>query len=116
MKVLLDAQLPRSLGRVFWEAGYDAIHTFDLPKGNKTSDREICQIADTSGRMVITKDSDFVDSHLLFGRPSRLLVVSTGNIFNEELLELFRMNLTKIALAAGSSSWLEITRDQVILH
>lgn len=31
MKFLIDAQLPRRLANVFKEAGYEAIHTLDLP-------------------------------------------------------------------------------------
>jgi len=41
MKFLVDAQLPRRLVKRFREAGFDAIHTLDLPMGNRTSDAEI---------------------------------------------------------------------------
>jgi predicted nuclease of predicted toxin-antitoxin system len=41
MKFLVDAQLPRRLVKRFHEAGFEAIHTLDLPMGNRTSDMEI---------------------------------------------------------------------------
>ena len=41
MKFLVDAQLPRRLVKRFREAGFEAIHTLDLPMGNRTSDIEI---------------------------------------------------------------------------
>lgn len=36
MKFLVDAQLPRRLVKRFREAGFEAIHTLDLPMGNRT--------------------------------------------------------------------------------
>lgn len=46
MKLLFDAQLPRKLALRFREAGHDAIHTLDLPNGNRTSDAQIIAAAD----------------------------------------------------------------------
>lgn len=89
MKSLIDAQLPARLARRLNDAGHDAIHTIDLPESNRTSDTEIIRIADSQARIVVSKDRDFRDSHLLVGTPARLLVVSTGNITNGYLLALF---------------------------
>lgn len=63
MKFLVDAQLPRQLARHLTAQGHDAVHTLDLPKGNRTSDRGLRLVADNEDRMVLTKDADFVDSH-----------------------------------------------------
>ncbi len=41
MKFLVDAQLPRRLARMLREAGHEAVHTLDLPHGNRTSDAVI---------------------------------------------------------------------------
>jgi predicted nuclease of predicted toxin-antitoxin system len=38
MKFLVDAQLPFRLARFLESAGYDTIHTKDLPNKNATSD------------------------------------------------------------------------------
>ncbi len=65
MKFLVDAQLPKRLVLRLREAGHDAVHTLDLPSGNRTSDAEIKAISIEKQRVVITKDSDFVDSFLL---------------------------------------------------
>jgi len=35
VKLLIDAQLPRRLVRQLREQGIDAIHTLDLPSGNR---------------------------------------------------------------------------------
>ena len=89
MRVLVDAQLPRRLAYVLRSLGWDAIHTFDLPLSNRTPDDTIARIADLEDRFVITKDADFVHSHLLRGRPRRLLLVSIGNVSNDALVRLF---------------------------
>ncbi len=67
MKFLIDAQLPRRMTTWFAAAGCDAAHTLDLPNCNQTTDQQVIECADREERVLITKDSDFVDSHLLRG-------------------------------------------------
>ena len=59
--------------------------TLDLPDRNRTTDLQINELAEREDRMIVTKDGDFVDSHLLISRPAKLLLVSTGNISNRGL-------------------------------
>lgn len=80
MKFLVDAQLPARLARFLTDADHDAVHTSELPEGNRTTDARISELADRDDRVVVTKDRDFRDGHLLTGSPRRLLVVATGNI------------------------------------
>ena len=79
------ATAPR-LARQLAEAGHDALHCLELPLGNRTPDDDIAALAAKEGRVVVTKDSDFVTSFLLRGEPSKLLLISTGNISNEARL------------------------------
>jgi predicted nuclease of predicted toxin-antitoxin system len=65
MRFLVDAQLPRRLARWLGARGQDAVHTLDLPDGNRTQDAAIGDLACREDRIVITKDSDFVSSHPL---------------------------------------------------
>lgn len=88
MRFIIDAQLPRRAVGWLRAAGCDAVHTLDLPDGNRTSDVGIIDLAARDERVLITKDADFVDSHTLHGRPAKLLLVSTGNISNGELEKL----------------------------
>ena len=85
MKFLVDAQLPRRLAGWLAAAGCDAVHTLDLPDGNRTTDQQVIEVANREQRAVVTKDADFVDSHVLHARPAKLLLVSTGNISNRDL-------------------------------
>jgi len=41
MTFLIDAQLPRRLADWLQHAGYEAVHTLDLPNGNRTQDDQI---------------------------------------------------------------------------
>jgi len=65
MKFLIDAQLPHSLGGCFVAAGPEALHTLDLPDGNRTSDDDIIRHADRMDAVIVTKDQDFVDALIL---------------------------------------------------
>jgi predicted nuclease of predicted toxin-antitoxin system len=93
VKFLIDAQLPARLAGLLSAAGHDAIHASELPEGNRTTDTALAGLADAEDRVVVTKDRDFRDSHLLRRQPRRLLVVATGNIRNRDLLALFADNL-----------------------
>jgi len=98
------------------QAGYDAIHTLDLPHGNRTTDTIINELSINEQRVVVTKDSDFVDSLVLRGQPWKLLLVSTGNIPNTELVPLFLANIERIAEAFETFAFIEINRTNVIFH
>ena len=79
MKWLIDAQLPRRLSVKLNSLGHDSIHTLDLPEGNESTDAEINCIAAEAGRIIVSKDRDFLDSHLVTGLPQQLLWVTVGN-------------------------------------
>jgi predicted nuclease of predicted toxin-antitoxin system len=116
MNFLVDAQLPRRLARRLLKVGHDTRHTLDLPDGNRTTDNEICDIAEREQRIVITKDADFVNSFLLARRPSKLLLVSTGNANNTTLERLFFANLEEIVNAFQQYDFVELTHTAIIIH
>ncbi len=82
MKFLVDAQLPHRVVSRLREAGHEAIHTLDLPLGNRTPDSIINELSIREGYVVVTKDADFVNSFHLRRLPHKLLLISTGNIRN----------------------------------
>lgn len=116
MKFLVDAQLPRRLCQALRECGHDAAHTLDLPSGNRTSDAEIMRIADAEGRVVVTKDDDFVQFFLLRDQPQRLLLIATGNISNTELSRLITAALPTMVNAFGTARYIEISHNAMIIH
>ena len=116
MKFLIDAQLPVRLARILKEAGYDAIHTRDLPRQNTTQDAEINLTSIEQERIVITKDRDFLDSFLICQQPYKLLLVTTGNINNNELIALFVKNLPELVKLFEQYSLIEINYTNIIIH
>lgn len=116
MKFLVDAQLPRQLAEGLKWRGHDAKHTLDLTHGNRTSDTEINRISVEEHRVVITKDADFVNSLLLFGKPFKLMLISVGNISNHRLLDLFDKNLPMMVVALERYDFVELTAAQLIQH
>lgn len=114
MKFLIDAQLPKSLKETFISAGFDAIHSLDLPKENRSTDNEILEISEREMRTVITKDLDFLHSFLIRKKPSSLILVKTGNIRNHTLLEIFRKNLFLLINMLERSNLVEIYNDEII--
>jgi len=116
MKFLVDAQLPLRLSRLLSTAGHDVVHTTDLPNGNRTADRRIAELADDEHRVVVTKDRDFRDNHLLMRSPQRLLVVTTGNITNTALLSLFELHLDALVAAFDAADFVEVGPDSLVVH
>ena len=92
------------------------MHTSSLADRNRTTDQQIAALADRDGRIVVTRDADFRNSHLLTGSPARLLIVATGNIRNDDLLNLFESRLAEIEGAFGLSDYVELRRDVVRSH
>jgi len=116
MRFLVDAQLPRRFCRWLSEAGHDAAHTLDLPRGNRTTDNEVLDVAQREQRVVVTKDDDFVQSFLITGRPAKLLFVSTGNIANSMLEDIVRGHVAEIAEAFDTADFVELGRNTLTVH
>ena len=113
MHWLIDAQVPARLARLLRERGEDAIHTRDLPDGNRSTDATLLAVAERDDRIIVTKDADFAISFRLQGRPRRLLLIATGNIANPALEALFLAALPDILAAFGGHGLVELhaTRD-----
>jgi predicted nuclease of predicted toxin-antitoxin system len=116
MKFIVDAQLPTRLAKFLQGEGYDTIHTSDLPQQNATPDSSINTLSIAQERIVITKDSDFVDSFLTIQQPYKLLLITTGNIRNSELEVLFAENLSILVTLLTEYSYVELSRDAIITH
>ena len=116
MKFIVDAQLPQRLARDMAAAGHDVRHTLELPLGNRTPDGEIAALAAKEGRVVVTKDSDFVTTFLLHGTPPKLPLISTGNISNDALSRLIKANLTTLETAFAKHSFIELNVSTITIH
>ena len=116
MKFIVDAQLPRRLARELAASGHDAVHTLDFPTGNRTHDGDIATVAARESRVVISKDNDFVTSFLLRGTPPKLLLISTGNISNDDLCRLVIANVGALAAAFAQNDFIELNASTITIH
>jgi predicted nuclease of predicted toxin-antitoxin system len=62
----------------------------------------------TEGLVVVSKDSEFRDSHLVRGTPRKLLVVATGDLFDD--------NLVAIVVALQSADLVELAMTELRVH
>jgi predicted nuclease of predicted toxin-antitoxin system len=87
VKVLIDIQLPSRLTRWFEERNHEAIHASELPNGLTLADAEIWQFAKDRGLVIASKDVDFYDMSLLYGKPPVVLLIRYGNCSNKNLFQ-----------------------------
>lgn len=116
MKFVVDAQLPRRMAAWLIAAGCDAIHTLDLHDQNRTTDEQLNNLADREQRAVVTKDADFVDSHLLKNQPAKLLLISTGNISNRDLEALVTPLIPDIIREFQVHTFLELGLSGIVVR
>jgi len=117
MKFIVDAQFPLRLKVWLVENDEDAIHTSELPKRNEIEDTEIIRVAELEKRIVITKDSDFIKYRIIHGKPQKLLMVTTGNIVNKELIRLFEANFPTLKeLFQAGKKVIEIDNSSITVH
>jgi predicted nuclease of predicted toxin-antitoxin system len=118
MKFIIDAQLPVRLKNWLTAQGYDSIHTDEiaLETHKEPTDSEIAELALQENRTVISKDSDFFKSHILTGKPPKLLFITTGNIVNNELLLLFETNFETALQLFNSYDIVEMNNFFVVGH
>jgi len=116
MKLIIDAQLPAKLCEILNQLGLESIHVNELPKGDETPDIEITEFADNQKLTVITKDFDFYHSHMTLGKPNKLFLITTGNLKNKQLFDLFRNNFLIIKNALNRSNFVELNNEGITEH
>ena len=117
MKFIVDEQLPKKLASWLQTKGHDAIHADDIPHiAGKLSDVTICKFADAHDRVVITKDEDFWQRYLMVKEPQKLIYVTTGNIKNTDLLQLFENNIHLLLQHITHHNVIELNQKGMIAH
>ena len=97
LKFIVDTQLPPKLAKYLRDKGFPTVHTTYFPNGHLLDDSAIIEIAIRDNRIIITKDSDFLDNFLLNGVSPKVLMLQFGNISNSELQTLFDQDINQIA-------------------
>lgn len=87
---LVDVHLPISLSKFLDKHPHcNSTHVNQILQKWNTTDAEICKYADPGSMIVITKDSDFKDTHFIKQTPKKVIKVTLGNISNNDLLKVF---------------------------
>ena len=109
MKFWVDAQLPPSLAE--WlsvQFVVEAVSLRDLGLRDST-DSEIFKAARQAKVVVISKDSDFVEMVSRYGAPPQLLWVTSGNVTNRKLQQVFSNTFpAAVALLTGGQAIVEV--------
>lgn len=113
---LVDTQLPHQLATALKKRGHQAKHVSELPGGNRTQDDEVIAFAKEAKAVVVTKDGDFVASRILSGAPERLVLVTTGNVQNADLILAFMHHLDQIADALRQGGFVELDRKGITVR
>lgn len=70
-------------------------------------------MANEESRVLVSKDSDFLESLIVKSEPRKLIMVKTGNISNRNLIDLFDKNLEILIRMASRSNLIEITQTDI---
>lgn len=116
MKFLVDAHLSQKLCVLLVARGHDAVHVSAMPLGFDTPDSEITAMADDEGRVVVSKDGDFVNTQAVSGKPARLLRIRVGNSTNKALFALIDRFLDDIVTGFGEADRIELHETMLIVH
>jgi len=65
---------------------------------------------------VVTKDADFVNSHVLRAKPAKLLLISVGNISNRELERIVVPSIPDLVREFQAHTFIELGRAGLIIR
>ncbi|MEE4238145.1 MAG: DUF5615 family PIN-like protein [Anderseniella sp.] len=102
MKFLVDNQLPTALARWLTERGLDACHVSDVGL-EEAGDQRVWDYAVAHGRVLVSKDQDFLHLATRPGLATPFVWVRLGNCRKQALLAAFDALLLQVltALAEG---------------
>jgi predicted nuclease of predicted toxin-antitoxin system len=98
MRFIVDAQLPPALARWLVPNGHEAEHVADKHMAN-ASDRAIWDFALQTAAVIVTKDEDFAQRHVLTGDGPRVVWIRLPNTRRRELLLWFEAILPDVLAA-----------------
>ncbi|HTD39275.1 MAG TPA: DUF5615 family PIN-like protein [Mucilaginibacter sp.] len=117
MNFLVDVHLPINLSKFLnKQSDCTSTHVNQILQKWHTSDAEICKYADDNSMIVVTKDSDFKNTHFVNKTPQKVIRIALGNISNIELIELFDKYLPFILpLSSKDKFYVEVSKEQITI-
>ena len=117
MKILCDIHISQKVTKFFANKGIISEHVNNILDKWFTHDNKICEFADKNDFVVITKDSDFKNSHFIKQIPKKLIKINLGNISTAELLNILENCFALIVEKFDSNEicYLEINKDYLLI-
>ena len=114
MQFLCDVHISYKIVDFLNNTGYKTIHVNTILDKWYTKDKDICNYADNHDYIIITKDSDFRDSHYIKNSPKKLVKINLGNISNSELIHILSEVIKDDEIIESSPYFIiEIDRDRI---
>lgn len=115
MKILCDVHIAIKVAKFFTSKGIETEHVNQILDKWHTHDKDICKFADKNNLTVVTKDSDFKNSHFLSQTPKKLIKVNLGNISTNKLIAIFDRILDKLEVLfeEHNECYVEINTDNI---
>lgn len=113
MRFFIDAQLPHQIKYAFIDIGHEALHANELENGMSTSDTNILLELDADV-IIVSKDSDFYRSSLIYGKPLKLIYVTVGNASRKRLITIFRGAAEQLADLLSQYDVLELDENSIV--
>jgi predicted nuclease of predicted toxin-antitoxin system len=113
---LVDANLPPRLCDWLRQRGHSASHLIER-NALRTPDKTIWQWAAAQQQVLLTKDTDFYERSLLYGKPPQVLLVSVGNCSNDDLFGILATSWLRVEAELSAGSQLVVLyRDRLEVH
>jgi predicted nuclease of predicted toxin-antitoxin system len=117
MHFLIDVHLPIKLSKFLSDQdNCSSVHINQVLNKWNTSDADICKYADVHSMVVVTKDTDFKNSHFINKTPEKVIRIILGNIGNDELLLLINKYLPFIlSVSEKERFYIELSREHITI-
>ena len=106
MKFLCDVHIARKVAYFLDRKCELAIHANDVLSGSATKDAALAQFADEGDLILISKDADFLNSHLIHRVPKKLIKINLGNIPTGDLMRLLERHFEHIRIQNAKNFFL----------
>ena len=103
MKLLFDQNLSPGLIKRLDDLFPDSNHVFLLGL-DCADDREIRKYAESNNFIIVTKDADYSDLHLLLGFPPKIIWIRRGNCSTSDIEKILRAHYKEIEILSKDST------------
>ena len=117
MKFICDVHISYKIVTFLKKQGYEVVHVNEILDKWYTTDKAICEYADSNDFIVCSKDKDFRNSHFAQRSPKKLLLIALGNMKSKDVIDLLGANLTLLEEMSEKDAFLvEVTSDYIWLN